>query len=59
MADPHALYVVTAIVVLGLIAWVAVVLARPGTAHQQPSPPQPSPSQPPNRAEVEHGGKQS
>jgi hypothetical protein len=59
MADPHALYVITAIVVLGLIAWVAVVLSRPGSAHQQPSPQQPSPSQPPNRAEVEHGDQQS
>jgi hypothetical protein len=29
MADPHALYVVTAVVVLGLIAWVGIVLARP------------------------------
>jgi serine/threonine protein phosphatase PrpC len=29
MPDPHALYTVTAVVVLGLVAWVAVVLARP------------------------------
>jgi protein phosphatase len=29
MPDPHVLYVVTAVVVLGLVAWVVVVLARP------------------------------
>jgi protein phosphatase len=29
MPDPHVLYTVTAAVVLGLIAWVAVVLSRP------------------------------
>jgi protein phosphatase len=29
MPDPHVLYVVTAAVVLGLVAWVVVVLARP------------------------------
>jgi protein phosphatase len=29
MPDPHVLYVVTAVVVLGLVAWVAVVLSRP------------------------------
>ncbi|HZU83154.1 MAG TPA: hypothetical protein VE987_09570 [Polyangiaceae bacterium] len=29
MPDPHVLYVVTAVVVLGLMAWVAVVLSRP------------------------------
>jgi protein phosphatase len=29
MPDPHVLYVVTAIVVLGLVAWVVVVLSRP------------------------------
>jgi hypothetical protein len=27
--DPHPLYIVTAIVVLGLVVWVAVVLLRP------------------------------
>jgi protein phosphatase len=29
MPDPHVLYVVTGVVVLGLVAWVVVVLARP------------------------------
>jgi protein phosphatase len=29
MPDPHVLYVVTAVVVLGLVAWVVVVLSRP------------------------------
>ncbi len=29
MLDPHVLYVVTAVVVLGLVAWVVVVLSRP------------------------------
>jgi serine/threonine protein phosphatase PrpC len=29
MPDPHVLYVVTAVVVLGLVAWVAVVLSLP------------------------------
>jgi protein phosphatase len=29
MPDPHVLYVVTAVVVLALVAWVVVVLARP------------------------------
>jgi hypothetical protein len=28
MADPHLLYVVSAVVALGLVAWVIVVLAR-------------------------------
>ena len=59
MADPHALYVVTAVVVLGLIAWVAVVLSRPGSVQQQPSPQEQSPSQSPDPAEVEQGDKQS
>jgi serine/threonine protein phosphatase PrpC len=36
MPDPHVLYVVTAIVVLGLVAWVVVVLARPDTAAPSP-----------------------
>jgi serine/threonine protein phosphatase PrpC len=31
MPDPHVLYVVTAIVVLGLVSWVVVVLSRPDT----------------------------
>jgi serine/threonine protein phosphatase PrpC len=29
MPDPHVLYVVTAVVALGLVAWVVVVLSRP------------------------------
>jgi len=29
MPDPQVLYIVTAVVVLGLVAWVIVVLARP------------------------------
>ncbi len=29
MPDPHVLYIVTAVVVLGLVAWVVVVLSRP------------------------------
>jgi protein phosphatase len=29
MPDPHVLYVVTAVVVLALVAWVVIVLARP------------------------------
>src|SRR6202044_2709480 len=29
MPDPHVLYVVTAVVVLGLVGWVIVVLSRP------------------------------
>jgi protein phosphatase len=32
MPDPHVLYVVTAVVVLGLVAWVVVVLSRPAPA---------------------------
>jgi protein phosphatase len=32
MPDPTVLYVVTAIVVLGLVAWVAIVLSRPAHA---------------------------
>ncbi|HEY8087823.1 MAG TPA: protein phosphatase 2C domain-containing protein, partial [Polyangiaceae bacterium] len=35
MPDPHVLYVVTAVVVLGLVAWVVVVLSRP--AEDEPS----------------------
>ena len=30
MPDPQVLYVVTAVVVLALVAWVVVVLSRPG-----------------------------
>ncbi|MGA7121206.1 MAG: hypothetical protein WBY94_13965 [Polyangiaceae bacterium] len=29
MPDPHILYVVTAVVVVGLVAWVIAVLLRP------------------------------
>jgi serine/threonine protein phosphatase PrpC len=36
MPDPHVLYAVTAIVVLGLVAWVVVVLARPDPASPSP-----------------------
>jgi len=35
MPDPHVLYVVTAVVVLGLVAWVVAVLSRPAA----PPPP--------------------
>jgi serine/threonine protein phosphatase PrpC len=38
MADPHVLYVVTAVVVLGLVAWVAIVLARPEAPRSSPAP---------------------
>ncbi|HEY3822697.1 MAG TPA: protein phosphatase 2C domain-containing protein [Polyangiaceae bacterium] len=43
MPDPHVLYVVTAVVVLGLVAWVVVVLSRPageelGAAGLAPAP---------------------
>jgi serine/threonine protein phosphatase PrpC len=31
MPDPHVLYVVTAVVVLGLVAWVVLVLSRPAS----------------------------
>jgi hypothetical protein len=52
MPDPHPLYVVTAIVVLGLVAWVAVVLSRPATepiaeAAKKKSPPTPAQEPPP------------
>ncbi|HEY1693667.1 MAG TPA: PP2C family serine/threonine-protein phosphatase [Polyangiaceae bacterium] len=36
MPDPHVLYVVTAVVVLGLVAWVVVVLSRPVADETQP-----------------------
>jgi protein phosphatase len=42
MPDPHVLYIVTAVVVLGLVAWVVVVLSRPATdepAAQAPATP--------------------
>ena len=53
MPDPHVLYVVTAVVVLGLVAWVVVVLSRPPAeeAHADapplPSTPPPKTSSPP------------
>jgi hypothetical protein len=31
MPDPTVLYLVTAVVVLGLVAWVVVVVSRPAT----------------------------
>jgi hypothetical protein len=37
MPDPHVLYVVTAVVVLGLVAWVIVVLARAPVLPQAPA----------------------
>ena len=51
MPDPHVLYVVTAVVVLGLVAWVVIVLSRPageelGGAVVVPAP-APTPSRPP------------
>jgi protein phosphatase len=42
MPDPHVLYVVTAVVVLGLVAWVVVVLSR--TPNQETSPAGPTPA---------------
>jgi serine/threonine protein phosphatase PrpC len=59
MPDPHVLYIVTAVVVLGLVAWVVVVLSRPaeqaleGPVESKPAripsapPPAKQPSQPP------------
>lgn len=59
MPDPHVLYIVTAVVVLGLVAWVVVVLSRPaeqaleGPAESRPArtpsgpPAAKSPSKPP------------
>jgi serine/threonine protein phosphatase PrpC len=38
MPDPHVLYVVTAVVVLGLVAWVVVVLSRPATEEAGAAP---------------------
>jgi hypothetical protein len=35
MPDPHVLYVVAAVVVVGLVAWVVVVLARPANHEPQ------------------------
>jgi serine/threonine protein phosphatase PrpC len=36
MPDPQVLYIVTAVVVLGLVAWVIVVLARPEKTEDEP-----------------------
>jgi protein phosphatase len=67
MPDPHVLYVVTAVVVLGLVAWVVVVLSRPSeeearaqgapveAAKKSSSPPPPTRSQPPNKEEDRRG----
>jgi hypothetical protein len=44
MPDPHVLYAVTAVVVLGLIAWVVAVLARPDASRAGPPG---SPASPP------------
>jgi|GEM_PF-503085 len=38
MPDPHVVYVVTAVVVLGLVAWVVVVLSRPVKEGPQAQP---------------------
>jgi protein phosphatase len=63
MPDPHVLYIVTAAVVLGLVAWVVVVLSRPaeqplerpaeskaGRMPSAPAPAQPSSKPPPAQA---------
>jgi protein phosphatase len=60
MPDPHVLYVVTAVVVLGLVAWVVVVLSRPPREEEHAEagppvePPKKTPSAPPAGAT---GGK--
>ena len=59
MADPHALYVVTSVVVLGLVVWVAVVLSRPAVEEQPPSPERESPSQPAGAGQVQQGDTKS
>jgi hypothetical protein len=59
MADPHALYVVTAIVVLGLVVWVGIVLSRPAPDQRSPASDKQSPSQPASRTEVEQGDTKS
>jgi len=51
MGDPHALYIVTAIVVLGLVVWVTIVLSRPG-AQDPPIPEKPVPP-PAGSAEIQ------
>lgn len=52
MPDPQVLYIVTAVVVLGLVAWVVVVLSRPETPspvknRSRPGEEAKAPSQPP------------
>src|SRR5580704_15932344 len=51
MPDPHVLYIVTAVVVLGLVAWVVAVLSRP--------PRDDSPPQEPREKEKKEGAKSS
>jgi protein phosphatase len=58
MPDPQVLYIVTAVVVLALVAWVVVVLSRPAdTAQLQPAAPADrpdapkTPSQPPRASQ--------
>jgi len=60
MPDPRALYIVTAVVVLGLIAWVVAVLARRDNKlevrplSRPAAPPEPaSVDAPPPRSELE------
>lgn len=48
MPDPHVLYVVAAVVVAGLVAWVIVVLSRP--VNSDPGAPAKSPPLPPSSA---------
>jgi hypothetical protein len=48
MPDPNVLYVVTAIVVLALVAWVLIVLSRP--ANQEPKAPGEKPPLQPSAA---------
>jgi hypothetical protein len=59
MADPHALYVVTSVVVLGLVVWVAVVLLRPPIEERPPSPEKESPSQTAGAGQVQQGDTKS
>jgi serine/threonine protein phosphatase PrpC len=47
MPDPHVLYIVTAVVVLGLVAWVVVVLSRPAEQAVEGAQPARTPSGPP------------
>jgi hypothetical protein len=54
MGDPHALYIVTAAVVVGLIVWVALVLSRPAVEQPTSSPDKRS-SPAPGGAEVQQG----